>query len=319
MMNKKVTIGIATYNHANFLEKAILSALNQTYHNIEIIVVDDCSTDNTQEIVSKLNNKSEKLKFFKNNGNLGIVGNYNKIIDLASGEYITILGDDDYLANDYIEKMILLFLENPNCKVAFGQNVIIDSKGNVIKKLISNFLKLPYIDYVKYWLSGSKIINQHSVIMMFVSKSEVLKAGKFPDFPMAQHADNALFLNMAINGDICYNKSALYYYRVYAESYGNKNVIEVAYSSTAFMNYFQESISKNLIKFYDYNTTLDISSLLKKALTKEFNSRVAKFYSQNNSFLKCTELIFNAFPNWKEKYLFFYDFIIKYIYTKFKK
>lgn len=97
-----VTIIIPTFNSANYIEKAINSVLNQTYKDIEIVVVDDCSTDNTIEILSKYENISN-FKIIKNTENVG-VGISRKIgINNANGEYITFLDSDDFILKDFIE------------------------------------------------------------------------------------------------------------------------------------------------------------------------------------------------------------------------
>lgn len=97
-----VTVIIPTFNSANYIEKAINSVLNQTYKDIEIVVVDDCSTDNTIEILSKYENINN-FKIIKNTENVG-VGISRKIgINNANGEYITFLDSDDFILKDFIE------------------------------------------------------------------------------------------------------------------------------------------------------------------------------------------------------------------------
>lgn len=314
-MKNKVSIGIATYNHAEFLEKAILTSLNQTYQNVEIIIIDDCSSDDTQKVISKFI-PHPKLVVHKNVTNLGIAKNYNKIIDLATGDFFFILGDDDFIADDYVEKMLIQFQKNENCVAVFGKNIVINENEEQQKILVSKFETLSSINYLKCWLSKDKIVNQHSVIMMFVKTEALRIAGKFPLFPMAQHADNALFMNICIGGDIAYVSDTSYYYRVYANSYGNKNVIEVAHASSEFITYFNDKIYERIIKIYGIETANFICNRLKVSLVKEFNSRLAKFYSRDNNLFSCFKLIINVFPFWKEKYFYLYDFLFKYMYIK---
>lgn len=96
----KVTIVIPTYNQAEYIKDAIKSALNQKYLNLEILISDDCSTDNTSEIVKEYLNDS-RVKYFCNVNNLGMVANYRKAFyEYATGDWLLNLDGDDYLTND---------------------------------------------------------------------------------------------------------------------------------------------------------------------------------------------------------------------------
>lgn len=102
-----VSIIIPTYNMAKFLEKAISSAINQTYKNIEIIVIDNCSTDETEILIQEF--KDLRLKYVRNVKNLGATTNFNKGISLANGEFIKFLEADDILVNNCIEHLVREF------------------------------------------------------------------------------------------------------------------------------------------------------------------------------------------------------------------
>lgn len=94
-----VSVFLATYNQQDFIDAAIESVLSQDYGNIEIVIGDDCSTDNTWQIIQEYQSKfPEKIKAFRNPRNLGITGNCNEIQRRCTGKYIAYLaGDDLYL------------------------------------------------------------------------------------------------------------------------------------------------------------------------------------------------------------------------------
>jgi len=102
-----VSIIIPTYNRWKFLLRAIKSCLNQTHPYIEIIIVDDWSSDDTQNIIKKLNNN--KIKYLKNATNIWPSASRNKWIDIATWDYINFLDDDDELISDKIEKQLVKF------------------------------------------------------------------------------------------------------------------------------------------------------------------------------------------------------------------
>lgn len=105
---KKLTIAIPTYKRENLLKESLKSAINQKkFDDYEIIIVDnDDNFDNKKclEIVRSFN--CDKIKYYKNKSNLGMYGNWNRCIELASGEYITILNDDDWLEENYLFEMM---------------------------------------------------------------------------------------------------------------------------------------------------------------------------------------------------------------------
>lgn len=103
----KVTIAIPTYNRGEFLTKALDSALAQSYKNIEVIVSDNDSTDNTLEILSNYNDA--RLTIIQHRTNLGMVGNWNACLNIASGKLFLLLSDDDFLEPTAIEKMANYF------------------------------------------------------------------------------------------------------------------------------------------------------------------------------------------------------------------
>lgn len=96
-----VTIGIPTFNRANSnLSFTINSAVNQDYPNIEIIVSDNCSIDNTEEIVKSF--KDKRIKYIKQTKNIGANNNYNACLNAAKGDYFLLLHDDDLIDGDFI-------------------------------------------------------------------------------------------------------------------------------------------------------------------------------------------------------------------------
>jgi len=102
----KVTISIPTYNGALYIEECLESAISQTFSDIEIVIVDDCSTDGTFEIAGKYAGLDKRVKVFRNNTRLGLVGNWNKSIQYSTGEWIKFLFQDDFLYDNCIEKML---------------------------------------------------------------------------------------------------------------------------------------------------------------------------------------------------------------------
>jgi len=108
-----VTIGVPTFNQEKFIQEAIESALAQDYPNLEVVVADDCSTDNTAEIAGKYLS-DPRFKYYRNSCNLGRVGNYRKsLYEYAQGDwYLNLDGDDFLIDNYFIKTAIDCLLQN---------------------------------------------------------------------------------------------------------------------------------------------------------------------------------------------------------------
>jgi len=123
-----VTIAISCYNHQTYIEETLLSALNQTYKNIELLVFDDGSVDDSVEIISAL---SKKYNFsFYPQANLGLSSTLNKALLLAKGKYFVPFGSDDVMFLDRIEKQVKYMEDHPSSGVCGGNIIKIDEIGN---------------------------------------------------------------------------------------------------------------------------------------------------------------------------------------------
>jgi glycosyltransferase involved in cell wall biosynthesis len=99
-----VSICVPAYNSAEFLEKTLQSIINQSYRNIEIIIVDDCSKDKTSQIIRLIHD--DRINYVKNSVNLGVEKNWNKTLQLANGKYCKVMGADDIIYPSIIEEQV---------------------------------------------------------------------------------------------------------------------------------------------------------------------------------------------------------------------
>ena len=126
--NKLVSVIIANYNNHKYLEQCINSVLAQTYDNIEIVVVDDCSTDDSLSLLRQYEEKYSNVKVFVNEQNLGVTKTRMNAISKATGDYITVLDPDDYyVCNDKILNEMNLISK---FKTEYNEDIIAFSKYN---------------------------------------------------------------------------------------------------------------------------------------------------------------------------------------------
>ena len=129
----KISILIPTYNYARFLPDAIESVLAQDCRDFELLIIDDCSSDNTAAIVQPFCSRDERVRFSVNAANLGMVNNWNHCLELARGKYIKFLFGDDQLCHPQaLGKMIALLERHPSATLASSARVILDEKSKVV-------------------------------------------------------------------------------------------------------------------------------------------------------------------------------------------
>lgn len=129
MNNPLVSVIIPTHNRAGMIQRAVNSALEQTYKNLEIIVVDDASTDNTKEVID--NYRNSKIKYLRLAKNSGQCIARNRGIEISSGEYIGFLDSDDEWLPVKIEKQLECFTKgDPSLAAVYGVSYVVDEVKN---------------------------------------------------------------------------------------------------------------------------------------------------------------------------------------------
>lgn len=138
MKNNSVSIILPTYNGAVFIEKAIQSVTAQTYTNWELLVIDDGSIDDTQSIVRAYEVSDPRIKYTRNESNLGIQKTLNKGLAMAQGIYIARIDDDDrWHDTEKLQKQVAHIEQNPSCVlVGTGVVVIDECEKEVVRYLV---------------------------------------------------------------------------------------------------------------------------------------------------------------------------------------
>lgn len=124
-----VSVIIPTYNRPEYLKSAIASAVKQTYINIEVIVSDNCSTVNIQEIVQSF--QDSRIRFWRQPTNVGMFANQMHAFKMAQGKYVASLHDDDVWNFDFLEKLVPTLEENTELVLAFCDQYMIDASGTI--------------------------------------------------------------------------------------------------------------------------------------------------------------------------------------------
>ncbi len=104
--NPKISVGIPVYNGEKFIRKSVESVLQQNYGNFELIISDNASIDSTTDICNKFLKKDDRIKFFKQNKNMGANWNFNFLLEKSIGKYFVWVAADNIILPEFIEKSI---------------------------------------------------------------------------------------------------------------------------------------------------------------------------------------------------------------------
>ncbi|MGP8214413.1 MAG: glycosyltransferase family 2 protein [Bacteroidia bacterium] len=238
-----VSICIPTYNGEKYIGQCIESALHQTYTNTEILIVDDGSSDNTCNIVEGFAAKDKRIRFLRNEKNLGLVANWNKCMEVAKGEWIKFLFQDDYLDADCIEIMVQSI--SPEDKIiSSGRRLIFDPELDEATKTYSinetlTFERLGILSRIPVFISPGKISSMaaNNICTNFIGEPTIImfkkdvteKSGTF-NSDLIQICDFEFFLRIACTYGLKYVPRPLTYFRVHKGSASSSNISERSFS-----------------------------------------------------------------------------------------
>ncbi|SNZ06178.1 Glycosyl transferase family 2 [Persephonella hydrogeniphila] len=250
----KVSIIIPTYNRANYLPQAIESALAQDYPNLEVIVSDNCSTDETPEVVKKYMS-DKRFKYFRNKENIGMIRNWRKALyECATGDWAIILSDDDYfIDNSYVDKAISLILNNDNVVLVHANLTIFDETTNSKVYINKNSNKM-----LESIMDGKSIfLNYEKGKLIFylcatLFNVNVIKSINAFSYEKVVGSDTLEFLRLSLRGNVGFIEENVVVYRIHKYStmvnadldtlFENTKYITVPYIEAKELNIFPEEV-----------------------------------------------------------------------------
>ena len=210
-MNNLVSIITPSYNSSKFMEDCVMSVLSQTYTNWELLIVDDCSKDNSKDIISELVEKDERIKSIFLEKNVGAAEARNIAIRKAKGKYIAFLDSDDIWKSDKLEKQISFMKEN-DISFSFSTYQLMSEDGKNLTNIIKAPQKMTYHSYLKNTIIGC--------LTVIIDRE---KTGDFEMPNIRSSHDMALWLLIMKRGFSAYGlEENLAYYRVVSNSNTSK-------------------------------------------------------------------------------------------------
>ena len=128
-----LSIALCTYNGSKFLREQLQSLANQTLQPFEVVITDDCSTDDTISIIEEFSNQLN-IRIFINDSSLKVAKNFEKAVSLCLGDIILMCDQDDIWHSDKLVKISQFFKENPAQLAVFSDADLVDEQGNTLNK-----------------------------------------------------------------------------------------------------------------------------------------------------------------------------------------
>lgn len=311
-MNKKVSIIVPVYNASKYLSRSIESILNQSYDNLEIILIDDASTDNSKEIIKKYALKDNRIKPIYSEVNQGVSRTRNMGLKSISGDYVMFIDADDYITKDMIKIMIDKSIKYNSDLVDSYHLVIYKNKTFLEHKPLKKDLVLGNKDNIE-------MITKSSYITGKLIDKNLLKGLLFNE-ELRRYEDLVFEHELKLRANnYCLVKDVIYYYyqvegslintlgekhKVYLdaakivldlykdENKESKDVIESMLFTNAFLTGLTKVIKNN--ESIDYNT-----KLLKEYLVK--SNEIFKTYKENKKINGILKKMFNKYLNNEEQ------------------
>lgn len=247
-MNEKVSILIANYNNGRYLMDAINSVRRQSYPDWEIIIVDDCSTDNSVDIYKDLEG-DDRINIFFNNNNMGCGYTKHQCVIHATGDICGFLDPDDALTEDAIQRMVVEHEKHPNASLVNSTCFETDGRLNVVS--VSSYgCSIPQ--------GQSFLTYRKGITALATFKKKCYENTVGIDALMLRAVDHDLYYKLEEVGDVYYIDKPLYYYRQNTAnniSLGEGNMLKAhAWDIYAMVNACKRrgiSIEDNALKYID--------------------------------------------------------------------
>ena len=250
-----VTVLIPAYNAEEFIERAVLSIIEQTYKNLEILIINDGSIDNTLKIIQNLSKADNRIKILNNKKNKGLLYSLNLGLKIAKGEFLARMDADDISLSFRIEKQIHFFLKNPDVAICSSSRIIFKNGQRTI------FNKYPNRNFFikKFLMFQNPIAHPTVMFNLFYFRKYNLKYKSF------YAEDYDLWVSTIKNNKIYNLKDPLIIYNEHENQYSILKVKEQAIKTRLIASSFRNDFSVlNIIFSYLIFVYIKLLLTLKK-------------------------------------------------------
>ncbi|MCH8928838.1 MAG: glycosyltransferase [Candidatus Marinimicrobia bacterium] len=206
-MKKKptLTVYMTNYNHSRFLKYSLKAVLEQSYQPMEFIIIDDCSTDNSLDVIEKFAEKYPIIKIIRNKKNRGVLYNVNRLVEMSKGDYVYGVAADDVIMPGFLEKTMAMFERHPKAALCSTLSILLGEKGENL-----GICPTPVVSKKSEYFSPGdsyRLIRDFGSWMMGNSvafhRERLLNVGGF-DQNLGSFSDGFIHLVLALRHGVCY-------------------------------------------------------------------------------------------------------------------
>lgn len=288
-MKELISVIIPVYNNEKYFERCILSVINQTYKNIEIIVINDCSTDKVKDIIEKYKKIDMRILCYENENNMGVGYTRNKGLDIAKAKYVYFLDSDDY-----IEERCLELLYNSI------------SPNDSFSCMLRGFKEINGIRTETFRTSEELLLLQSpSVDLRLFNKDIINMSGiKFSNLKITEDLE-FIFKLLIFNENVSFVNEPLYTYVIHSDSSLRSNRLNQLDTLKAFDSICE--FAKLNGKFEMFADRIEFA-VVSHILFGTVNRIMSVENYEEEYIFKCVKYVNENFPNWKnniyvQKYL----------------
>ena len=301
--NPLVSICIPVFNGANYINESINSVLMQDYPNFELVIIDNCSTDSTPELISSFHD--DRIRYIKNSKNIGALNNFSKCIQEAKGEYFVLLPHDDLLLPGLLSEYVKR-LDDKSIGIVYSSVLVVDAEGNLLQTKIIHEENRKFND--KEALVD--LFENFMPIQLAMVRTDILrKVGGFSS-EYGLFTDIQLWLKVLLDGWGCFFISKPYSSHRSHEDQGQNAFLNLKLDILS--DHWGKKLDKEFWKKNSYNIFLLklLSFVVSKLVNKKFNSTILKnlmlniFIRSHMRFLALSIIRLNKFVLWQEILLF---------------
>jgi glycosyltransferase involved in cell wall biosynthesis len=278
---------LPVYNGGNLVKECVQSILSQTYKDFDLIVLDNCSIDGTLDYLNSLNDLRIKIEL--SDKNIGIVENWGKILKIKKNEFITLIGHDDILQNNYLEEINKLIELHPTASLYQTHYNYIDVNGKFMKPCKPMASQQNVSEFIACQMAQTN--DSMGTGYMMRSKDFDMIGGMPQDYPNLIFADYELWVKLTKINYKATSENFCFEYRIHNSVSKNTNGEEYALAFEKYIYFIHSLLGdkkiKNIVENYGYNFLVyfceSLSHRILKTSTKKRNIKVNDFIK------KCTE------------------------------
>jgi glycosyltransferase involved in cell wall biosynthesis len=241
-MQPLVTLAMPMLNRPRYLREALTSVLAQDYPNLDILVSDNGSHDETPDLARSLVKGDPRVRFRRNERTVPIFEHFNQLVDEAHGEFFVAVCDDDRVNPTFVSELVGVATRHANINVVVPANLTMDEQGTILKEFAKPEAEaLDGVEFASHWLHERPPSYFACLATMLVRTEMARVFGGYPRFARGQSIDNVLFLQCAMTGRVGFAHRAQFHWRVYAHSFGTTATPEhLAQSARDVLTYMRQ-------------------------------------------------------------------------------